>query len=461
MLEKNENGDILEITSLTSEGQGVGRQDGMVVFAAGAIPGDRIKVEIIRKTKSYAIGKITEMILLSKDRIIAPCKVATHCGGCSLQHMDYTAQCVWKQNSVLEAMNRIGGFDRTALESMMSSILAMEHPFHYRNNVQMPISGTSDRPAIGFYESDSHCVADSNECLVQHPIGDVIREAVRDFIIKNKISIYNEAQGTGLLRHLVIRTGFRTKQVMVIFVVNGNGLPLQNEIVQSLNDVIQQNGMILTGVFLNINNKKTNLVFGREFVLIYGKEYIEEILCGIRYRISPSTFFQVNTVQAELLYETVVAFADMNPQDIVFDLYCGTGSISLVLAGHCKKVIGVEVVEQAIADAKQNAKENNIHNAEFFIGKAEEVFPDFVSKGVHADVIVVDPPRKGLDPALLESIVQMSPPKIVYVSCNPATLARDCRVLCENSGYALVKLQPVDLFPGTGHVETVVKLERR
>ena len=458
MLEEKKIDEILDITSLTSEGQGVGRQDNMVVFVEGAIPGDRVKARMVHKAKSYANAKMLEILAPSRNRISAPCKVADRCGGCSLQHMDYQAQCGWKQSTVIEAMTRIGGFGRADVEAALSPILAMKHPYHYRNNVQMPVSGTSDSPTIGFYESDSHTVVDIKECLVQHPVGDVIRETVRDFIIKNNISIYNEVNGTGLLRHLVIRTGFRTKQVMVVFVMNGRELPFQDEIVQNLIVAVQQNDMNLTSVFLNINDKKTSLVFGKEFLPVFGKEAIEEILCGIRYRISPSAFFQVNSEQAELLYETVVAFADMNPKDTVFDLYCGTGSISLVLAKHCKKVIGVEVVAQAIADAKENARANEISNAEFFVGRAEEVFPDYVSRGVHADVIVVDPPRKGLDTALLESIARMSPPKIVYVSCNPATLARDCKVLCENGGYTLVKMQPVDLFPWTGHVETIIMM---
>ena len=453
--------DILEITSLGNDGQGVGRLDQMVVFVDGAIPGDRIQVQILRQAKSYVIGKIVKIIKPSEDRVTPPCGVSGHCGGCSLLHMSYPAQCKWKQGNVLEVMKRIGGFDRELLESIQSPILAMEDPWHYRNIVQLPVSGTSEQPAIGFYEGGTHQVVDTDQCLIAHPVCDAIRAAVRAFIRQNQISIYDEASGKGLLRHLVIRTAFRTGQVMVVLVLNGKELPIthqndrKDELILQLKETVQKMGMDLTSVFVNLNDNPTGLVFGKKFIPIYGQETIEEVLCGIRYRISPSTFFQVNPVQAEVLYQKVVEFASLASDDTVFDLYCGTGSISLVLAGHCRKVIGVESVPQAIDDAKENARQNEIHNAEFHVGKAEEVFPRFVSKGIHADVLVVDPPRKGLETSLIESIIEMSPPKIVYVSCSPATMARDCKILCENGGYRLEKLQTVDMFPWTGHIETV------
>jgi len=374
--------------------------------------------------------------------------------------MNYLAQCKCKQNGVQETMNRIGGFDRATLQSITFPILFMKEPYNYRNNVQLTISGTSDCPSIGFLENNSHVVVDSFECLVMHPVGNAIREAVRNFIIQKNISIYQENFNSGLLRNLIIRIGINTNQVMVIIVLSKKDLSFKTDLVQILKEATQENNMELISVFININNQQTNIILGKELIPIYGREYIEEILCGITYRISPTAFFQVNTLQAELMFEKVVEFADLSPQDTVFDIYCGTGSISLLLARHCKKVIGIEIVEQAISDAKENALQNKIINTEFFAGKAEIIFPEFVSKGIHADAVVVDPPRKGLDAVLLESIVKMSPPKIIYVSCNPATLARDCKYLCKNGGYILNSILPVDLFPWSHHVECIGKMVR-
>ncbi len=452
--------DILEITSLSSEGQGVARLDGIVVFVEGAIPGDRIGVDIIKKNKTFQIGKLTEIIKPSEDRISPPCEVAAFCGGCCLQHMNYPAQCHAKQTRVMDAMTRIGGFDRSSLDAIASPILVMAEPFFYRNNIQMPIGGSPEQPAIGFFKMDSHTIVDGTDCLVIPPVVNAIRQTVRDFIQAKRISIYHEASRNGLLQHLVIRIGFRTKQVMVVLVMSKKDTTFQKELVEKLEASVREHGMNLTSVFLNINDPKTNLVYGREFIKVFGQPFIEEILGGIRYRISPASFFQVNTLQAEVLCQKVIEFAALKPTDTVFDLYCGTGSIALALASYCKKVIGVEIIEPAIADAKENAKINGIRNVEFFVGKAEDLFPEFVSQGLHANVVVVDPPRKGLDPALVASIKQIAPSKIIYVSCDPATLARDCKILCENVEYTLGALQPVDLFPLTRHVETVVLMSR-
>lgn len=459
---KQNNDMDVDILSLSSEGQGITKPDGFTVFVEGAVPGDRAAIQILRKTKSYAIGKITRLINASPDRIQPPCPVAERCGGCNLQHMSYSAQSTWKQAAVFENMIRIGKIPRDVAEHCIEPILGMENPFFYRNHVQLAISGTPSNPQIGFYENNTHTVVDTNECLVQPPVFDTIRNIVKDFIKKQQLPIYSESTRTGLLRHLVIRAGFVTKQVMVVLVTASKEIICLNGMIQSLADEktgVAKDGFELTGVYLNINTADTNLVLGREFQLLYGNGYIEEILCGIRYRISPSAFFQVNPVQADVLYRKTVEYAGLSPKDTVFDLYCGTGSISLVLAKYCKKVIGVEVVEQAICDAKENARINGIGNAEFFTGMAEILFPEFAAQGIEADAIVVDPPRKGLEQPVLEALVKMAPPKIVYVSCNPSTLARDCRYLFEN-GYELKKFQPVDLFPWTGHVETVVLMSR-
>lgn len=452
--------EMIEITSLNSEGQGVGRINQKAVFVDGAIPGDTLSINILHDSKTYSIGKITKLLTPSPDRISPACSVTRRCGGCSLQFMEYKAQCQWKKDGVIQALIRIGGFQREDIENITSEILGMKDPFFYRNKIQLPIGGNSAQPQIGFYENNSHEIVDSDTCIVQHPVADSIRKAIREFIASNKLSIYDEKKHEGLIRHLVIRLGFNTKDLMVIIVLARKDLSFKNKLLEALKTAVSPFEFALKSIYFNINDQKTNLVLGKELVLLDGQKYIEEILNGIRYRISPFAFFQVNTVQAEVLYSKVIEFADMKSTDIVFDLYCGTGSISLALAKYCKKVIGVEIVKEAISDAMENAKINNIENCEFTVGKAEEVFPKYLAKGINADLIVIDPPRKGLDQALIDSLIQMSPPEIVYVSCNPATLARDCKILCSTGGYKLMAIQPVDMFPHTGHVETIILMTR-
>jgi 23S rRNA (uracil1939-C5)-methyltransferase len=457
----------LEITSLTSEGQGVGRKDGLAVFARGAVPGDFLKVKIITNNKTYAIAEIVEIITPSKDRIKPSCKIADECGGCSLQNMSYDAQLKWKQDMVVQAMTRIGGFSSEFIIARMQNIIGTENIFHYRNNVQMPVSGDATSPKIGFYENNSHEVADTDICLLQHEIADTIRLTIRKFIIENNIPPFNETTGEGLLKHVVIRVGFATGQVMVVLVLNKRDLSFFPKLSEKLKIAIEDKGMILTSLYANINPGKAKgglgndkRVSGDEYVLIYGQKFIEEILCGLKFKISPMAFFQVNTAQAQQLYQKVIEFASLKATDKVFDLYCGTGSIALAMAKYCQKVYGVEIVKQAIDDAKENALGNSIRNVEFYTGKSEIVFPQLIEKGAKADIVVLDPPRKGADIKLLNVLLQALPNKIVYLSCNPATLARDCKILCGSGEYELTKIVPVDMFPWTGHVEAIVLMSR-
>ncbi|MHB1485812.1 MAG: 23S rRNA (uracil(1939)-C(5))-methyltransferase RlmD [Saccharofermentanales bacterium] len=451
---------ILDITSLTSEGNGVGRIGNLAVFVEGAIPGDRVETEIIQKNKSYSIGGMLKIIEPSIDRIDSACKVSNRCGGCSFRPMAYRAQCAWKENMVFEAMNRIGGFQRDFLSNITAPAIVMDNPCFYRNNVQMAIAGSPQDPQIGFYEKDSHVVADTAECLIIPPVADAIRKVTREFIINNELTIYKEPSGPGLMRHLVIRSGFHTRQVMVIIVTSKATDAFDDEFIALLKAEVENTGMSLTSVYINVNDKETNLAFGKKFTLIYGKEYIEEKMNGIKYRISPYTFFQINTVQAEAMIVKIIEIAALNPKSIAIDLYCGSGSITLSLASHCKKAIGVEIIEQSIADGKINALLNNIRNVEFHTGNAHEIFPSLVEDGVRADLLVIDPPRKGLDNGLPEYIAKTSIPKIIYVSCNPATLARDCKIICENGRYEIMSIQPVDMFPWTKHVECVALITR-
>ncbi|MHB1453342.1 MAG: 23S rRNA (uracil(1939)-C(5))-methyltransferase RlmD [Saccharofermentanales bacterium] len=455
----NETIDI-EITALTSEGQGLGRVEGMAVFVNGAIPGDTVSVQITRLAKKFAEARIIKRLVSSTDRIEPACKVAALCGGCNLQHMKYDAQVQWKRQSVMEAMIRIGGFDREIISSITNEILSDENPFYYRNKVQMPVTGTRDHPQIGFFENGSHTVVDSDECIVQHRVIDAVRRCIRELILAKGLEPYDENTGEGLIRHVMVRVGYATGQVMVVPVLAREDLWFFDALRRSLEAAIHAESMTLTALYANINPGKSFAVLGKDFELIYGCGYIEEILCGITFRISPDAFFQVNTGMAERMFQEILRLADLRPKDAVFDLYCGTGSISLMLAKHCKKVIGVEVVEQAINDANMNASINKITNASFFIGRTEEILPDLVANGINADVVVLDPPRKGAEESVLKVLKNLKPSRIVYVSCNPATLARDCKILCENALYMITAITPADFFPWTSHVETVVLMSR-
>lgn len=440
----------LQIHGLGHRGEGIGKIDGFTIFVEGAIPGDEIKTKIIKVKNNYAIGRLEKVIAPSTDRISPPCPIAEKCGGCQIQQIDYQKQLEYKTQLVKDNIERIGKIK----DIIIHPTIGMKDPWNYRNKAQFPI-GEEGGVVLGFYASKSHKIISTDQCLIQHPINDKIIKIVKEFINGFGISIYNEEQYEGLLRHVVTKVGFTTGEIMVVLVINGESLLHSEKLVNRLKESIPN----ISSVYLNINKKRGNVILGKDNRLLYGKEYIVDYIGDIRFEISPLSFFQINPVQTKVLYEKALEYANLEGNEIVYDAYCGIGTISLFLAKKAKKVIGVEIVEQAIEDAKRNAKINNIENVEFYAGKAEEIIPKLYRQGDQADVIVVDPPRKGCDEKLLDTIIQMKPQHMVYVSCNPSTLARDLNYL-EKGGFKAVEVQPVDMFPHTMHVECVVLMSR-
>ncbi len=456
----------LFIDSLNSEGDGVARMDGLAVFVPGTVPGDTVKAVIQEKKRNYATARVVGLIRSSPDRREPTCAVASRCGGCSLQMMRYEAQLGEKRRQVVDALTRIGGFPLAQVEALTRPTIGMDHPYHYRSKVQFPVAGEMGAPQIGFYAAHSHSVVDHDTCEIQHPVANAVRDAIRRHMIEASVAPYQEATHEGLLRHIVVRLGFATGQVMVILVINGDALPEQDDLIAGLARSVEPfhtaggSPFSLHSVYVNRHRLRTNRVMGDDFKLIYGQPQIEEHLLGIRYRISPLAFFQVNPIQTERLYQAAVDFAGLSGQETVFDLYCGTGSISLLLAKQARQVIGIEMVAQAIRDANENAMLNGLSNrVRFLTGKAEELLPSLLEQGLRPDVALVDPPRKGCDELLIESIRAVAPDRFVYVSCNPATLARDLARLSADGLYRLDAVQPFDLFPWTSHVECVVQLD--
>jgi len=446
-VEKNES-IVLDIVSIGETGEGIGRPDGFTVFVHGAIPGDQVKAKIIKVKKTFAIGRLEEIITASKDRIEPPCPYANKCGGCQMQHVSYEAQLSYKQDFVESAMTRIAKID-----TAIAPIVGMDEPFRYRNKGQYPVGGDKTNPKIGLYRSRSHDIVDVDVCLLQRESADKVIKIVREMLPTVGWSIFDEKTGKGFLRHILIRTAYKTGDLMVVFVVNGFTLPNVEPLVNRMIDDVPE----LRAVLMNENKAKSNKILGKKNKVVWGDEKIIDYIGDLSFEISPLSFFQVNPVQTEKLYSTALEFAELTGEETVFDIYCGIGSISLFLAQKAKKVIGVEVVSDAIRDAKANAKRNGLDNCEFHVGLAEHVIPELYTKDYRADVVVVDPPRKGCDAAVLETIAKMDPKRVVYVSCKPSTLARDIRIL-EDLGYKTTKIQPVDMFPMTGHVETVVQL---
>ena len=442
----------IEITGLTHEGQGVGKIDGFVVFVDNALLGEIVDVNIIKQTKSYAVGTIAKLVKPSEKRVEPFCPVYDKCGGCSIQHMSYEEQLEFKTDTVRQSLKRIGGLENVQVHDA----IGMDSPFHYRNKVQYPVGTLGTDIKIGFYEKASHNIIDSDVCDIQPQESNAIRDIVRDFFKAKGISIYNENTGKGFLRHVMVRKGFRTNEIMVVLVVNGKKMPKSDELVKLLCDKYEN----IKSIVVNVNTKNTNIILGDKNTCIYGQGYISDYIGKYKFNISPLSFFQVNPTQTEVLYGKALEYAGLTGNETVFDLYCGIGTISLFLSEKAKKVIGVEVVPDAIEDAKRNAELNDISNAEFLVGEAEKVIPQLYDQGIRADVVVVDPPRKGCEEVLLRTLVDMQPQRIVYVSCNPSTLARDLKFLCEN-GFEVKEVQPVDMFPWTGHVENVTLLLRK
>jgi 23S rRNA (uracil1939-C5)-methyltransferase len=453
-LAKNEEYEML-IEDIASDGSGIGHLFGMTVFVKDAVVGDFAKVKIIKLKKTYAYARLMEIIKESDDRVTPRCGIAKRCGGCTLQQLSYEAQLEYKWNKVKNCLYRIGGISNPE-ELMEKPAYGMENPFHYRNKAQFPVGRDKNGKVVsGFYAGRSHDIVDTESCVIGAPVNDEIMAIVRDYIEQNSVSTYDETTGKGLVRHVLIRVGFTTGEIMVCVVINGSSLPNSDYLIEKLTNIPK-----MTSIVININRENTNKILGEKCKTLWGQAFITDYIGDIKYRISPLSFFQVNPVQTKVLYDKALEYADLKGDEIVWDMYCGIGTISLFLAQKAKKVYGVEIVPDAIVDAEKNAEINHFTNTEFFVGKAEEVVPEKYGTGdseYKADVVVVDPPRKGCDEVLLDTLARMSPQRIVYVSCDPATLARDIKILSEK-GYSLKKAAVVDQFCHSVHVETCALL---
>ena len=444
---------VVEIVDIGQGGVGIGKFEGFTVFVDGGLVKDKIKVKITKSKKNYAVGEIVEILEPSPYRVERKCsKELKACGGCQIQELDYKEQLNIKTNEVKQVISRIGKLD----DVVIHDALGMEEPFRYRNKAQFPIQKVDGVPVIGFYKKKSHDIIPTDQCIIQHDVNDKIIKIIKTYIRAYKVSIYDEKTHTGVLRHLVTKVGFTTKEVMVVLVANGRKLPYLNE----LASVLKENIPGFKTLVVNVNREKTNVILGNENRIIYGDGKINDNIGDLVFEISPLSFFQVNPVQTEVLYNKALEYANLGENDTVFDIYCGIGTISLFLAQKAKKVYGIEIVEEAIKDARRNAEINKLDNVEFYVGKAEEVVPKMYKQGKRANVVVVDPPRKGCDEKVLDTIISMQPDRVVYVSCNPSTLARDLNYLDER-GYKCLEVQPVDMFPHSVHIENVALIVKK
>ncbi|MCB7321231.1 23S rRNA (uracil(1939)-C(5))-methyltransferase RlmD [Lacrimispora sp. 210928-DFI.3.58] len=443
------------IEDMNEDGAGVGRLEGYIWFIKDTVIGDVVRAKAMKMKKTYGFACLVEVLSPSSFRVKPPCPVARQCGGCQLQAMSYEEQLRFKERKVLNNLLRIGRFSEEEIH--MLPIMGMDHPWRYRNKAQFPFGEDKEgRIITGFYVGRTHAIIENEDCLLGVEENRKILEIIKAYMVSEGIRPYNEQTHKGLLRHALIRKGFRTGELMVCLVINGKKLPGSDKLVRMLCEI---EGM--RSISYSINQEKTNVIMGKETVNLYGPGYITDYIGNVKYQISPLSFYQVNPVQTEKLYGTALEYAELTGDETVWDLYCGIGTISLFLAQKAKKVYGVEIVPQAIEDARRNAALNGIKNAEFFVGKAEEVLPrEYESNHIYADVIVVDPPRKGCDKVCLDTILEMSPKKVVYVSCDSATLARDLRYLADG-GYRVEKVRCCDMFGGTVHVETVALLTRK
>lgn len=447
---------ILDIVSQGYEGEGISKiDDTYPVFVEGALVGEKVKIKVIKVKKSYAYGKLLEVLETSKERLTPSCGIYKRCGGCKLQHSTYKEQLNFKWNRVKDCISKIGKLD----ENLVKFPIGMEEPWRYRNKVQLPIGMVNGQLKIGFFAPRSHEIINMESCLIQDEVADKVVELTRQWILKNNIKPYNvdgQYDDTGILRHIMIRRGFTTNEVMIVIVTNGDKLPFKDEFV----NLMVKNIPGIKSIIQNVNSKATNVILGNKSVTLWGQDTIADYIGKFKFNISPLSFFQVNPVQTEVLYDKALEFAQLTGDETVFDAYCGTGSITLFLSQKAQKVYGVEIIPEAIENANINAKENNVSNVEFFVGESEVIIPDLIKDGIKADVVVVDPPRKGCDKKLLDAISGIDAKRIVYVSCDPSTLARDLAILEEN-GYKTIEVQPVDMFPHTAHVETVVLLSHK
>jgi len=451
MLEKNAHYNVA-IEDIGTNGLGIGRVSGFTVFVDGALIGDVVETKIVKVKKNYAVGKLIRVAKPSAMRVKPMCDKFELCGGCTLQSLSYKAQLELKTRLVKNTLSKIGKIDADVLP-----IIGMENPYNYRNKAVFPIGyNRQGKLSIGLYAANSHNIVDVPACAIQHPVCEQIISAVRKFILDNNISVYNETTGMGLMRHLVVRTGFATDEVLVILVINGTDLPCKAILVDTLSKI---SGIM--GIVLNINTARTSVALSRTVKTIWGNSHITDYIGDTKFEISPLSFYQVNPVQTKILYDTALKLANPDPNETLIDLYCGIGTIALYSSAHVHQVVGVEVAPEAIADAKRNQQVNNIANAQFIEGAVEEIVPKMIeTENLSADIVVLDPPRRGCDEKLLQAIANISPKKVVYISCDPATLARDLAFLCEN-GFGVQCVQPIDMFPHTMHVETVVLLQRQ
>ncbi len=477
-LEKNQEFEVT-VEDMGNEGEGIGHIDGMAVFVKDAVVGDVARIKIIKAKKNYAYGRLMELITPSQYRVEPICPHARRCGGCSIMQVDYAKQLAWKQDKVMNCLKRIGGI--TNVEDFMEPIIGMESPvsdsdvfpaIRYRNKAQFPVRRDKDgNIVIGFYAGRTHSVIDTDVCYLQDVVNDEIIRRFRRFLNEYDVEPYDEERHTGLVRHILTRVGRKTGEVMICVIINGTELlgvvpgtsgaqkkksmNVEQELVKCMENIPG-----LTSISINVNREKSNRILGDRCRTIWGSDTVSDYIGNVKYQINPLSFYQVNPKQTEKLYGKALEYADLHGDETVWDLYCGIGTISLFLAQKAKKVMGVEIIPEAIEDARKNAKMNGFENVEFFVGKAEEVLPEQYEKhGVYADVIVVDPPRKGCDEVAISTMVKMQPKKIVYVSCDPATLARDVKMLVA-AGYEVKKVCAVDQFGHTGHVETVALLSR-
>ena len=480
----------VEIIGMNHDGEGVGRAEGYTLFVPGVLPGERARVRVLKTKKQYGYAKLLELLEPSVNRVDAPCAIYDKCGGCQLQHLSYEAQLAWKRQHVIDALERIGklrvaggsGGNASAVKGRENDLeeigqasqasekeavafgqaapvtvlptLGMAEPWRYRNKAQVPIGVANGELIGGFYARGSHRIVDMEQCLIQHESNDEMVRTVKNIAQRLGISAYDEETGRGLLRHVVVRVGFRTGEMMIVLVTNGKDIPQESEWIAAIRRELPQ----VVSICQNINTRQTNVIFGEVTRVLWGREVIYDYIGDVKFAISARSFFQVNPVQTEVLYGKTVEYAGLTGQETVIDAYCGIGTISLFLAQHAKRVYGVEIVKEAIEDARVNAELNGMSHVTFEVGASEEVIPAWKEQGITADVIVVDPPRKGCDPRLLDTILEMKPKRVVYVSCNPATLARDLRVL-EDGGYTTVEVTPVDMFPWTAHVECVARMD--
>ncbi|MCO7175395.1 23S rRNA (uracil(1939)-C(5))-methyltransferase RlmD [Sporolactobacillus kofuensis] len=445
--------DQLEVTftDLTQDGSGVAKVDGYTLFIPGGLPGEKAKVQVIKTKKGYGFGRLLEITQPSDRRAEPPCPYYDQCGGCAIQHISAEGQLAYKREIVRNALERIGGLSDIPVEPT----LGMAEPWSYRNKIQVPVATQNGKFAFGFYKKRSHEIVDMEHCMITDPLIDDIVQTAHRVAEENGLTPYDELKHRGILRHVMARVGKQTGEVMVVFVTRTEELPFRKLLIKALTEQYPQ----IKSIAQNVNSKRTNAIFGDKTKTIWGRDVIYDQIGGITFAISARSFFQVNPTQTEVLYGKALEYAALTGEETVIDAYCGIGTISLFLAKQAKHVYGVEIVPEAIEDAKKNAELNKITNASFEVGKSEDVIPNWRDQGIEPNVIVVDPPRKGCDAALIDTMITMQPERIVYVSCNPSTLARDLKLLTAG-GYGVKKVQPVDMFPQTMHVECVVLMSR-